>query len=126
MPSFTPAKALLVALLAASGLAAQAQAPAKKGGDDTSQQIAAGIELEMTAMMAGMVDTCKLSVPARAQELDTAWAEGLKTASPQIIAYAQTAEFTAKRKQYHEEQRAEAAKPGQAQKLEEQCGRLLK
>ena len=52
MPSFTPAKALLVALLAAFGLAAQAQAPAKKGGDDTSQQIAAGIELEMTAMMA--------------------------------------------------------------------------
>lgn len=126
MPAFAPAQAILVAVLAASALTAQAQTPAKKGADDTTQQIAAGIEQEMTAMMAGMVDACKVSVPARAKELDTAWTEGLKTASPQIIAYSQTAEFATKRKQYHDEQRAEAAKPEQAQKLEEQCGRLLK
>ena len=122
IPAF--AKAALATLLGVATL--QAHAESKPLGKDTSQQIAAGIEMEMTAIMAGMVETCKTTFPARAAEWDKAWTDGLKTAPPQIQAYTQTAEFATKRQQYHEDQRAEAAKSGKPKATEDACNGLLR
>ena len=119
----TAAHAVTTALLA---LAALQTAQAQSSASDTGKQIAAGIQMELTAMMAGMVETCKVAFPARSAALDTAWNDGLKTAPPDIVAYTQTAEFRSKRQDYHAQQRAQAAKPGQQQQLEEGCNKLLK
>ena len=126
MSTFAPVKTTLIALLAAAAaFSAHAQPPAKKGAKDTGQQIADGMELEMTAMMAGMIDTCKVSFPALSSKLDTAWNEGIKTAPPKVIAYTKSAEFKTKRQQYHKDQLAQAAEPGQLQELEKGCDSLL-
>ena len=116
--------AALAAFCLAGLAATSAWAQKVPANQITKEQLQQAAEREMTAAVAGLLQSCKKRRPDIGPALDAVWAAEAATASPAMQAYLKTPEFTKAAATYQKEQLAQAATAEGGRQLDELCAAM--